>query len=789
MKTKVISVFLALILMLSAVIIPSTVAYAETEDTTPPKILTETLSVSHKKVITGDSVRASVVITDDSFVQEVFIFYESPESQNIYYMPMLKNINTGRFIVDMPIDNYTECGTWKVLCVAAADEYGNEIIVGNHENVDIQADVSSADFEVLSVFSDGEPPHDYRITVDQTLQLEIASKTEIKWSLSDESLADITDVKFGYDYNYSTRLYKGSCTVVPEKSGLVDVYAEDKDGNLIGGARVFIAKSTEYYKVWFDYQGGKVGTEYIEVPVGYSVLLPSSYKNGSHIAGWSRNPYASKAEFFADRYFTPDNDVKLYAVWNKPQPSSGKAPYELKLIFNDGTTTAETVVFEKSETFNLPTPQREGYTCIGWSSNKYSELPKYTCGSRLSVSSDMELYAVWLKNGPEESYDYVVEMHEFPVIEFTTFYQVKKWVSSNDYVAFPDRYSLAGDNAPIEERDYHCTITPRRTGVTEFYALDENNCIIASFSVLIKESTALFKLELDTNGGEELPPVENIKYNQAVPLPTPTREGYVCLGWAKKKDAVKVDYNCSIKFTVREDTTLYAVWHKLDPDGYQVVFDYNDESGTVEKIEVNYGDRVALPVPTRDGYLCIGWSTISKDAVTPNYSLSSKVEITEDKVFYAVWKSVENIYYNVILYPNIGDPYYSGDGFVTYKLKYGDGITLPTFQANGYTFAGWATSAESDTVKYKSGEYLIPEKNTALYGVWVNNSSVKLGDINKDGKINSLDALLVLNYAVKNITFNSEELVAADVNKDSQINSLDALMILMCSVGKIEEFK
>ena len=401
MKRKMLSWLLAIVLAFLAMIIPSTSVYAETEDTSPPVVLTDTLSVSQKKVITGDTITAGVIITDDSFVEEAFIFYESPESKNVYYMPLLKNINTGKFVVEMTIDNYTECGTWKAICIAAMDENGNDIIVGNYDNVDIEADMSAADFDVISVFTNGEPPHDYRITVDQTLQLEIEAKSEVKWFVTDEAIASVTDVNFGYDYDYSTRLYKGSCTIVPKKTGLVDVYAEDKNGNLVAGARILVVKSVEYFKVNLDYQGGRTDYEYIEVPVGYAIELPSTNKSGYSFNGWSRNPDALKGEFFAGKYFVPDNDVTLYAVWNKNTSTGGSAPYELKLIFNDGTTNAETIVFGEYGSFMLPTPKREGYTCIGWSPYQYSRLPKYTCESKLSVSNDMNLYAVWIKNGSE----------------------------------------------------------------------------------------------------------------------------------------------------------------------------------------------------------------------------------------------------------------------------------------------------------------------------------------------------------------------------------------------------
>ncbi|MEG0663888.1 MAG: Ig-like domain-containing protein, partial [Clostridia bacterium] len=52
------------------------------------------------------------------------------------------------------------------------------------------------------------------------------------------------------------------------------------------------------------------------------------------------------------------------------------------------------------------------------------------------------------------------------------------------------------------------------------------------------------------------------------------------------------------------------------------------------------------------------------------------------------------------------------------------------------------------------------------------------GDINKDNKINTLDALYILKYIAKIDVFTELQAVAADFNKDGKINTLDALNVL-----------
>ena len=106
-------------------------------------------------------------------------------------------------------------------------------------------------------------------------------------------------------------------------------------------------------------------------------------------------------------------------------------------------------------------------------------------------------------------------------------------------------------------------------------------------------------------------------------------------------------------------------------------------------------------------------------------------------------------------------------------LKLGAGVTLPTeFSLNfEIVHATELVSANPAPVTVRIGG---ETKRTP-------------GDVNLDGKINSLDAFAVLKYSVGyEIAINTAN---ADVNADDKINSLDAFMILKKSVGYDIELK
>jgi len=74
-------------------------------------------------------------------------------------------------------------------------------------------------------------------------------------------------------------------------------------------------------------------------------------------------------------------------------------------------------------------------------------------------------------------------------------------------------------------------------------------------------------------------------------------------------------------------------------------------------------------------------------------------------------------------------------------------------------------SLKSDALKSGSGSATKP------FIVW------QLGDVNRDGLINSTDKDLVLNYYVSSSELDDEQMYLADVNKDGTVDNVDALAI------------
>ena len=71
-----------------------------------------------------------------------------------------------------------------------------------------------------------------------------------------------------------------------------------------------------------------------------------------------------------------------------------------------------------------------------------------------------------------------------------------------------------------------------------------------------------------------------------------------------------------------------------------------------------------------------------------------------------------------------------------------------------------------------------------LDSVWlVEEPTYELGDVNMDGVINSLDALLVLRASLVIAELTEEQMALADINGDGEVSATDALMIMRISLG------
>ncbi len=225
----------------------------------------------------------------------------------------------------------------------------------------------------------------------------------------------------------------------------------------------------------------------------------------------------------------------------------------------------------------------------------------------------------------------------------------------------------------------------------------------------------IYVIDYKAPGATNIPQKQFKKPGAAINISAskPTKSGSSFVGWALKEGSSDIAYKPGDSYKKNADLTLYAIW---DEAVYTVTYDANGGSGAPKEVKHKYSEEhtISLLVPTRNGYEFAGWSKDKTSGTVhfkPGEVYSGKQSIT----LYAVWVSL------------VAPEKYT----VTYNAN--GGTAAPASQTktegtplalkgkpsrNGYTFEGWAYTADAKRAQlFVEGMYT-EEKDVTLYAVW-----------------------------------------------------------------------
>lgn len=216
---------------------------------------------------------------------------------------------------------------------------------------------------------------------------------------------------------------------------------------------------------------------------------------------------------------------------------------------------------------------------------------------------------------------------------------------------------------------------------------------------------------------------------------------------------------------------------------------------------------------TDQGSGCYIWDTEGKYSGICSHTGAPFSKMTANAIketYPASWsESQRNAYgfYSVVMYPNpnvtttvkasVNDDLVTFPIYVRSDAKAGDKGTIyipsETIKSESnknakFMLSNYANGNTLGTNTSYSKDYAIDVSKAKLSFV-VANKTVTKGDVNSDGRINSNDALLVLQASTNIITISDSQKKLADVTGDGNVNSSDALYILQYAIGKITSFK
>ena len=221
--------------------------------------------------------------------------------------------------------------------------------------------------------------------------------------------------------------------------------------------------------------------------------------------------------------------------------------------------------------------------------------------------------------------------------------------------------------------------------------LEENKCI-DTYNVIF-----------NTNDGNLIENINNIKEGDIINLPIPVKAGYVFKNWSLN-GVIEVEF----PFTMpNNNVTLIANWELVN---HIIVFDTNGGVSLSSLINLTFGQEFNfLPTPQFLGYEFKGWfleedgvGKIEKPVLFP-FKIVTKYNLIKAK-----WQFIPyTIFFNSTT--NDGENINNKT-----NLKVGSIVTLPTPIKTGYTFLGW----QSVDVLLPHFNFIMPANDVTLVAWW-----------------------------------------------------------------------
>lgn len=548
------------------------------------------------------------------------------------------------------------------------------------------------------------------------------SDTSIYGYVVDLELIDYLDNHRGHDYER----YKGDVEKNIVVFGKDDVYIYDANGKV-------------YYAKGFEEDGTLI----------YST---ESKKDGPRIVSVDKNTSADRkkvtlrigVEKKGDgdltvtvdgkeaRYETEANGLQyfLFDVYENRRydilaEEEGYGEDSTQIVVTEIDAETYTITYDANGGRNAPSPQiktenvtmtitsskpvKDGYTFLGWSNIKETDTAIYRAGGEYVLDGDATLYAVW-QEGADRTFNVMYSANGGEG-EPQAQLNVESPFTVSSVIPKRDGYGFDGwakvPNA--KEAEYH---GGDKVTITENITL---------YAIWIKD-TKTIKLNVNPEDAGTVTGEGARPQGARVTISTSANIGYVFKNWSVESGGVTLSNPTSSTTTFIMPNKDVVIRANYDISGLTVRYNANKGQGAPTAKTANYGETITVSsvVPTRAGYDFMGWA-LDPTATTASYHAGDSYLMTENVVFYAVWKvKVENVTVTYNLNGGTGD-------FPDQTTIKGGTITIYNKMPErlDWTFKGWTlvpNRFEGEAVHgeaiYQPGELYERTTSATLYAVW-----------------------------------------------------------------------
>lgn len=378
------------------------------------------------------------------------------------------------------------------------------------------------------------------------------SITDSTFKVGDKvTISSTVPVKAGYKFlGWST---KKSASSASYKAGDSVTLNDAYDGKVT----LYAVWQGKTYTVKYDSNGGTGSMDDSVFKLATDVRLMSNKfsKENYTFIGWSTSKggevtYTNEAKV---KDLGGEGDiVTLYAVWKSNT-------YTIKYDSNGGNGFVGESSYNYGNSIKLTKNKftKDGYTFIGWNTNKDASVALYTDEQEVSgLSGNITLYAVWRSNTYTIKYD--SNGGNGSMSNVSHGYGESKRLAKNTFTK--EGYTFVGWNT-----DKNASVA-LYTDEQEVSNIGESGETVTLYAVW-KANT--YTVKYDSNGGNGS--MANVSYsygeNKKLTKNTFTKSGYTFIGWNTNKDANAALYadEQEVDNLTKENNELiilYAIWEK-----------------------------------------------------------------------------------------------------------------------------------------------------------------------------------------------------------------------------------
>ena len=624
----------------------------------------------------------------------------------------------------------------------------------------------------------------YTPTEDETLHIKWKANTyKIHFDGNGATGGSMSDLEMTYDQakNLTANGYtKTGYTFIGWNTDKNETTAQYTNGQSVNNLTTENGATITIYAIWqkeitisYNANGGtgapasQKGILYnSQANVNITLSDTEPTRNGYTFVGWSESNSSTTASYEPGEEYPFSKDTTLYAVWDAnsytlivdpnggiwngssntqsftqdygttktiADPTSAPAGYRVTFNGNGGSTpnpitstksfskwglTGEGIFNGTTYTFGagtgtltanytnnaitLPAATREGYKFDGWYTEQNTGQKVGNAGEDYVPNEATTLYAHWTI----QSYTLTVNPNG------------GTWNGQTGNSTFTQNYGTTKTIANPEPPAGYKVTFDGNTGTAGQSSITSTK----SFVNWTEEGPGTLAGTTYTFGAGAGTLTANYA-NNAITLPTATKEGYHCIGWFTSANGGEKRGDVGGSYTPTSEETLYAHW---EANTYTIVFNSNGGSGNMSDLIMTYDTPKNLTKNafTKTGYEFVGWDQ-NNSAITAQYADEASVNNLSFEnggivTLYAIWKKEITVSYNA----NGGSGAPGQQTGTMYNAETSTDIvlsdTVPTRE--GYTFNGWTDVQGSTSVKYQPGGTYAFSDNTTLYAVWGTNS-------------------------------------------------------------------